>query len=113
MPAPGDRGNATGYMIGLGHRRMAGNRHRRRGFSCVGGIPGARPPGGQDCLVDAGMHAEDAGHAGQGKDAPHLLAGRGEQHFTTGLPGLRPHPDQHAQTAAVDELQCGKSSIWS
>jgi hypothetical protein len=32
----------------------------------------------------------------------------GEPLSMTSLPGLRPHPDQHAQTAAVEELQPGQ-----
>jgi hypothetical protein len=40
--------------------------------------------------LHAGVDAEDIDQAGQGRDAPHRPARRGEQQVTAGLPGLRP-----------------------
>jgi hypothetical protein len=48
------------------------------------------------------VDGEDIDQAGQGQDAPHRPARRGEQQVTAGLPGLR------TQSAAVDELQRGQ-----
>jgi hypothetical protein len=58
--------------------------------------------------LHAGVDAEDIDQAGQGRDAPHRPARRGEQQVTAGLPGLRPHPAQRTQGTAVDELQRGQ-----
>jgi hypothetical protein len=54
------------------------------------------------------VDGEDAGQAGEGKDAPYLPAGRGQQQVTAGLVGLLPGTGQHAQAAAVDEPQFGQ-----
>jgi hypothetical protein len=59
-------------------------------------------------VIHAGVDGEDIDQAGQGQDAPHRPAQRGEQQVTAGLPGLRPHPAQRTQGAAVDELQRGQ-----
>jgi hypothetical protein len=55
------------------------------------------------------VDGEDAGQAGEGKDAPYLPAGRGQQQVTAGLAGLLPGTGQHVQAAAVDELQLGQA----
>jgi hypothetical protein len=52
------------------------------------------------------VDGEDIDQAGQGEDAAHLPAWRGQQQVTAGLPGLR--PAQRAQGAAVDELKRGQ-----
>ena len=59
-------------------------------------------------LLHAGVDGEDTDQAGQGQNTLHRPARRGEQQVTASLPGLRPHPAQHAQGAAVDELQGGQ-----
>jgi len=46
-------------------------------------------------VLHAGVDGEDIDQAGQGQDALHRPARRGEQQVTVGLPG--PHPAQRTQ----------------